>query len=248
VVQSVDRALALLVLFGEPGERLGVTEMAPELRIHKSTASRLAATLVGRGFLDQDAETERFTLGTALSRMGLLVASNRDLIGASAVALNKLAADTGQTANVSVLDEGSALCIAQREGSYKLAARSFIGVRYDLHTTALGKVSAAFSEPRPALADRLPAYTARTITDPGEFIAELDRVRRRGYGTSTGELEAGLNVVAVPVLDSWGGCCGAVDISGPASRMPPRRYKELAVHCMAAANDIAARLGAVRLS
>jgi DNA-binding IclR family transcriptional regulator len=242
VVQSVDRALSLLLLFTEPGQRFGVTEMSRRLQIHKSTASRLAATLVQRGFLDQDPETDRFTLGVTLARLGLLVASNRNLITASAPALNKLALDTGETANVSVLDDGRALQIAQSEGSYKIAARSWIGVRDPLHATAIGKVLVAFSDPRPPVPVDMPAYTERTITDPDEFRAEIERTRRRGYGTSVGELEPGLNVVAVPILDSWCGCRGAIDVSGPANRMPTRRFKEIAVRCRAAANDIASRL------
>lgn len=242
MVQSVDRALSLLLLFKDPGERLGVTEMARQLQIHKSTASRLAATLAQRGFLDQDPETDRFTLGVALARLGLLVASNRNLITASATALNKLAADTGETANVSVLDDGRALQIAQSEGSYKIAARSWVGVRDPLHATAIGKVLVAFSDPAPALPRDMPAYTERTITDRDEFRAEIDRTRRRGYATSVGELEPGLNVVAVPILDSWRGCWGAIDVSGPANRMPVRRFKDIAVRCKIAANDVASRL------
>lgn len=232
----------MLFLFTEPGQRLGVTEMSRRLEIHKSTASRLAATLAQRGFLDQDPETDRFTLGVTLARLGLLVASNRNLITASAPALNKLAADTGETANVSVLDDGRALHIAQSEGSYKIAARSWIGVRDPLHATAIGKVLAAFSDPRPPLPDDMPAYTERTITTREELRTEIDRTRRRGYATAVGELEAGLNVVAVPILDSWRGCRGAIDVSGPANRMPVRRFKDIAALCRGAAADIAARL------
>jgi DNA-binding IclR family transcriptional regulator len=230
------------MLFAEPDQRLGVSEIARRLEVHKSTASRLASTLTQRGLLAQDPETELISLGPALARMGLLVSSNRNLITASSGPLHKLAATTGETANVSVLDDGRALHIAQREGSYTLAARSWIGVRDELHATAVGKALAAFTQPTPAIAATLHRYTDRTITSPEELTLELVRVRRRGYATQIGEIEPGLTAVAVPILDHWGQCHGVIDVAGPSTRMPQRRLKEFAVRAKAAANEIAARL------
>ncbi|MCK5755400.1 MAG: helix-turn-helix domain-containing protein, partial [Mycobacterium sp.] len=51
-VQSVDRALQVLDILAELGNA-GVTEIAAELGVHKSTVSRLVAVLEARGFVEQ---------------------------------------------------------------------------------------------------------------------------------------------------------------------------------------------------
>src|SRR3990172_11654753 len=68
-VRSVDRAAALLLALGECQGQAGVTELARRLGLHKSTASRLLATLQKRGLVEQDAETGKYRLGLVVIRL-----------------------------------------------------------------------------------------------------------------------------------------------------------------------------------
>ncbi|WP_324273600.1 helix-turn-helix domain-containing protein [Blastococcus brunescens] len=52
LVQSVDRALAMLSVLADRGSA-GVTDLGAELGVHKSTASRLLATLEAHGLVEQ---------------------------------------------------------------------------------------------------------------------------------------------------------------------------------------------------
>ena len=54
-VQSVDRALTILEMLAREGEA-GVTEIAADLGVHKSTAFRLLATLEAHRLVEQDGE------------------------------------------------------------------------------------------------------------------------------------------------------------------------------------------------
>ncbi|MCZ7562333.1 MAG: helix-turn-helix domain-containing protein [Burkholderiaceae bacterium] len=67
--QSVRRALTLLKAFDRATPPLGVTELAARVGLHKSTAYRLAVTLVAEGFLRQDPITGRYSLGDSLYRV-----------------------------------------------------------------------------------------------------------------------------------------------------------------------------------
>src|ERR1039457_4197581 len=67
-VQSVDRAVAILEILARDGEA-GGTEVARELDVHKSTASRLLAALGARELVAQDAARGKFRLGVGLVRL-----------------------------------------------------------------------------------------------------------------------------------------------------------------------------------
>jgi DNA-binding IclR family transcriptional regulator len=240
-VRTVDRALQVLLAFEAEEEELGVTELAARIGVHKSTASRIAATLAGRGFLERPAGSEAFRLGPELARLGLLALGDRDLVSAARPAMERLAAETGETVNLAVLDGDEAVNVAQVEGRHIVGVGLWTGRRTALHCTANGKVLLAFCR------DGLPggaleAFTGRTITSRPALRDELAKVRRAGWARAAGELEDGLNAVAAPVLDPAGRCHGALSVSGPSYRMPGARLAELATACRRAGDEIGALL------
>jgi len=242
-VQTVDRALQLLQAFEAPEQELGVTELAGALGVHKSTASRLAATLAARGFLERAPGSESFRLGPELARLGLLAdRGGTDLVELARPTLARLAAETGETVNLALLDGDEALNVAQAEGRHIVGVGSWTGRRTALHCTANGKVLLAFSG-RPLPGGELATFTARTIVSRAALERELHRVRARGYATAVGELEEGLHAVAVPLRDRDGRCLAALSVSGPAYRLPPEAFAGLAERCRVAAAEIESRLG-----
>jgi DNA-binding IclR family transcriptional regulator len=242
-VQTVDRALQLLQAFETPEQELGVTELAGALGVHKSTVSRLAATLAARGFLERAPGSESFRLGPELARLGLLAdRGGTDLVELARPAMGRLAADTGETVNLALLDGDEAVNVAQADGRHIVGVGSWTGRRTALHCTANGKVLLAFTG-RPLPEGKLRAFTERTIVSRPALERELRRVRARGYATAAGELEEGLHAIAVPLLDRGDRCLGALSVSGPAYRLPPAALAALAERCRRAAAEIESRLG-----
>ena len=80
-VRSVDRAAALLLALGDSQGEAGVTELARRLGLHKSTASRLLATLQRRGLVEQDDETGKYRLGLVVIRLAERAERTLDLRG-----------------------------------------------------------------------------------------------------------------------------------------------------------------------
>jgi DNA-binding IclR family transcriptional regulator len=243
-LETVDRALQLLLAFDATEERrMTVAALAAHLGIHRSSASRLAATLAQRGFLERTPDNEAFQLGPAVARLGLLASVGSGLIDESRRVMESLANQTGETAVLSVLEDGEAVVIAQATGATHLVGmRDWAGRRGPLHATSDGKVFLALSEPRPSLA-QLPALTARTITDRSELEAEIERVRARGWGSAEGEFEEGLNGVSAPVYDPAEQRLAALSVAGPAYRITPERFEALATMLRHAASSIEGRLG-----
>lgn len=240
-VQTVDRALQVLLAFEAEEQELGVTELAARVGVHKSTASRIAATLAGRGFLARPPGSDAFRLGPELARLGLLALADRDLVSLARPAMERLAAETGETVNLAVLDGDEAVNVAQVEGRHIVGVGLWTGRRTALHSTANGKVLLAFCR------DDLPAgtlegFTARTITSRAVLRDEVAAVRRDGWAGAVGELEEGLHAVAAPVFGPAGRCHGALSVSGPSYRVPVERLAAVAEACRRAGDEIGSLL------
>lgn len=245
-LRTADRALQTLQAFSPKRQTLTVGGLAEILGVHKSTASRLVATLLRRGFLERLDSGDAFRLGPELGRLGLLVGGGGvDLVALAREPIQELANRTGETVNIAVLDSSDRepVIVAQADGPHIVGIGQWNGRRTPAHCTAIGKVLLACSDGVDGAVDApLKAYTERTVTDPELLRAQLEQVRRDGYAIVLGEYEEGLHAVAAPIHDAEG-CRAALSVSGPSYRLPPERLPELAALCRAAAAAVSAGLG-----
>jgi DNA-binding IclR family transcriptional regulator len=245
-VRSVDRAASLLLAVGEcPGEA-GVTELARRLGLHKSTASRLLATLQRRGLVEQDEESGKYRLGLVVIRLAERAERTLDLRGIALPELERLARATRETVTLGIRDGDACRTVAQVDGPSMVACADWTGRTTPLHCVASGKVLLAAMAERDVLRiarPGLPARTARTITGLEALMEELARVRRRGYATAFSEWIEGANGVAVPVADAHGRVIASIGVWGPAFRVTAVRVAEIVASARAAAAAVTVRLG-----
>src|SRR5579863_4502032 len=244
-IQSVDRAAASLEILARDGEA-GVTEVARELGVHKSTASRLLAALDRRELVTQDTARGRFRLGAGIVRLAGAAARRLDLVQESRPVCRALAQEVGETVNIAVLSGRDALYLDQVAGPAALSPHNWAGQRIPLHATSDGKVLLAYlpeAELAECLAPPLARFTERTITAAADFPPLLAEVRRQGYATAVDELEAGLTAVAAPVRNAEGVVVASISASGPSFRIPPDRIPVLAGSVRRAAAEVSRRLG-----
>jgi DNA-binding IclR family transcriptional regulator len=244
-IQSIQRAAALLrALAGDSA--LGVSELARRTGLHKSTVSRLLATLASEALVEREPGSDKYRLGLELARLAGQVARFGDLKVAAHPALLALGAEARETVHLAVRDGDEVVNVEEFAGPHLVRQASWLGRRTPLHCVANGKALLAFA-PRTViervLDSPLSAITPRTTTDPRELRAELQRVRERGYAVALGEVEEGLHAVAAPVLGADGFAIAAVSVSGPSYRVTPERLPELGALTVATAKRIAARLG-----
>ncbi len=245
LVQSVDRALEVLEILARRGEA-GVTEIAAELGVHKSTASRLVAVLEGRGLVEQLADRGKYRLGFGIVRLAGATVAQLDLAQEGRRACEELAADAGETVNVAILDGGRAVDVTQVRGGATISTHNWVGRGTPLHATSSGKVLLAYASVpvrKEVLAGPLERYTEGTVTDPDVLERELSEIELRGWAVSVEELEIGLNAVAAPVRDPDGQVIAAVSVSGPSFRLSPEHLEELGPRVVAAADELSRRLG-----
>lgn len=246
LIQSVQRAAALLKVFDNGPAELGVSELSRKTRLHKSTASRLLATMEREGLLERVPGTEKYRLGFMLVRLAGQVTHFGDIRMTARPVLVQLAEASRETVHLAALDEDEVINIEQISGPHLVRDTNWVGRRTPLHCVANGKALLAFrpaSEIARVLAGPLARFTERTIVDAERLRSELALVRERGYAQALGEIEEGLNAVAAPVRDGGGEVIAAVSVSGPAYRVTTERIAELGALTVAAARRISERLG-----
>jgi IclR family transcriptional regulator, acetate operon repressor len=244
-VQSVDRAAAILEILAREGEA-GVTEIARELGVHKSTASRLLAALDRRELVAQDTARGKFRLGVGLLRLAGAAGRGLDLTQESRPVCRALALEVGETVNLAILSGRDALYLDQVAGPAALSPHNWAGQRIPLHATSDGKILLAClpaAEILEHLVPPLERFTEHTVTALPEFARLLAQTRERGYATAVDELEEGLTAVAAPVRNADGDVIASVSASGPSFRIQAGRIPEIAGAVQRAADAISRRLG-----
>jgi DNA-binding IclR family transcriptional regulator len=244
-VQSVDRAISVMEFLSRR-EWSGVTEVANELGIHKSTAYRLLTTLRDRGLVEQDAATEKYRLGFGLVLLASSVRADLDILRCARPVCERLSEQTGETVTVAVLEGDDAVVIHQTISRASALSVDWTGRHTPLHATAAGKIFLAHmaaDQRRRILRRPLERFTENTIVDPAVMRDHVRGVLEDGYAYTVEELEVGLNAIGAPIHCAEGAVVGAVSTSGPAFRLSADFIPETAGIVKEAAAEISRCLG-----
>jgi DNA-binding IclR family transcriptional regulator len=245
-VRSVDRAAAILLALGGWDGEAGVTEVARSLGLHKSTTSRLLATLQKRELVQRDNESGKYRLGLALVRLGGHAERTLDLRSLAMPELERASKSMREATTLGVLDGDSAMTVAWSDASG--VAHAGTDRNLPLHATATGKVLLSNKPEREII--RLARmgfrpYTSKTIVRADLLLEEIARIRKRRFATAFGEQQMAVNAVAVPVFDHRSAIVAAVAVRGPGFRISPSRVPELVEELRDAAAVITQRMGGV---
>ncbi len=229
--QSVDRALRILwVLNGL--QHATVTDIAHELDVHKSTASRLLAALERQSLITRRKADLSYELGHGILQLAGSVNAQSDLTKSAQVLVESVAEHFKLTANVAILDDIYAVNIAQSAPSERFfTPRQYVGRRTPGHATSSGKIllaAADGSTQQQLFSAPLERFTNETITDPQELSKELDTVAKQGWAVSNNEWDADMTAVAVPLRDTNNRIVAAVTITGFTHDLPSKDFKHQA--------------------
>jgi DNA-binding IclR family transcriptional regulator len=246
-LSTVRNAARLLKVFRSREADLGVSELARRLGLGKSTVHRLLTTLAAEGLIEQDPRTGGYRLGIVMFELGEAVRVHMDLHAAAGPVLAELRAQTGESAQVGVLDGHEVVYVDRLESAHSLRLFTETGRRVPVHCTSSGKVLLAYLPVagRHAVlrAAPLTALTPHTITDPGRLAAELARVRRRGWAEAVNEREIGVASIAAPIRDVTGAVVAAISIGVPLARCGVVALRRQAPVIVEAAEAASRRLG-----
>jgi len=247
MVQSIVRALSLMEALGDSRGEVGIAELSKRVGLHVSTAHRILATLVARGYARQSQETGRYALGAQALHLAESYLGQVDLRRLARPVLERLSHETGETANLVILDRREALYLDKAESPQNLRIFSRIGRRAPLHCTAVGKILLAYRSKAEVDAllgrGRLECFTRNTIITVSQVRRELEKVRDQGFALDHEECEEGACCIAVPIFNARGAVEAALGISAPSTRLTPRRIEELVPDIVRAGRQVSEQLG-----
>jgi DNA-binding IclR family transcriptional regulator len=244
------RALEILNLMVEAPERpWGVREIARAVGMHHSTTHHILTLLEGEGLLQQDSDSDQYTLGLALYRIAWRVTAGHPVRSVAQPLLEQLADGTGETALLGLFDapSGRMLFAASIESSHPLRYVVETNTWLPVHAGATGLAILAYlpTEQQAGLLTRAAVgerFTRNTISDPAVLEAELAAIRARGYAITHSQRIDGAVGIAAPIFQGGSHVVGDVAITLPEQRWSPEREPELVRAVVAAASEVSYRL------
>jgi len=245
-LSSVATAIRLLRAFDGSDIEIGVSELAKRLGIAKSTAHRLASTLVSEGLLGQNAETGRYRLGIGLFTLGSMVRLQFDLSSGARSLLTELREATGENVRLALRDAENIVFLHDFESPQMVRLKSSTGQIKPAFCTAEGMCLLA-SLGEAELADLLTMprvqRTAKTLTGEAAIRQRLEEVWQNGYAVEDEESEEGTRCIAAPVQQADGRVVAAVGLAGPRLRMKKRLFPTLIPQLVSTAKQISRQMG-----
>ncbi|MGW0859981.1 IclR family transcriptional regulator [Streptomyces sp. NPDC002690] len=245
VLQTVDRALLVLLTFSVQRPEWGVSELARHHGWDKAVVQRLLTTLTARAFLVCDETTRRYRPGPALSRLARVGEHSGVLPSLARPVLARLLRETGESIVLNVPHGGSYRCEAAVDGTGPVRYTAIIGAVMPGHAGASGHAIFAYHPERAVRqmfgATGLTRFNDRTITDLDVLLTCYAQVRADGHSVSHGEYDEAVTAVAAPVFQG-SDVPASLTVIGPSHRVD-RALDTLVPLVRAGAAEITEALG-----
>ncbi|HUZ02517.1 MAG TPA: IclR family transcriptional regulator [Thermomicrobiaceae bacterium] len=242
-VQSVERALTIVHLLADSGSGGTVSQLARQLGVHKSTASRLLATLENAGMVERDEATGIYRLGLDVVALSGTVLGRLEILHVADPVLRRLAETTQETVNFTIRYRDKVMNVQQIPGPNVLRSFDWVGKTALLHRGAGSKALLAYLP-----ADELRAYldsplVAHLDGSRRHLEQELEEIRRTGFAVNRGEINPDVFAIGAPIFDGLGRCRASVSVAGSRTAFSDERIPELARQVMSTARTISQQLG-----
>jgi DNA-binding IclR family transcriptional regulator len=222
MIQSVERAAAILAALGSGTPRLGVTEIAERVGLAKPTVYGLLRTLEQYDLVVQDPETSKYSLGPGVLQLGNAYLDGSELRARSLLWSEALAQRVNEAVWVATLSGSRVIVLHHVFRPDNTVQILEVGAAIPWHACALGHAIVSHL-PHPAsarlLSGLLTPLTGRTKTTRPALSRALAQVRKQGYAIEDQEATVGDAGVAAPILNREGSVAGAIAVVGPAERL-----------------------------
>lgn len=224
--KSVLNAAKIIDLISQ-NEGLGISEIAKQLNLPKTSAFRLLKTLESAGLLIQDCE-ETYYLSYKFLSYQVGVNADQNLIHKCLPILKNLSQLTGETVNLTVHRADKMYNIYSEIGEF-YALQSNLAPESDLYCSSSGKMVLSYmnnEQLQSYFKQKLLPRTIHTITNYEAFLKEKKKILSTGISYDREEYEYGLTCLSVPVLEQ-NVLIATIGISGPTTRLAYKNFEKI---------------------
>lgn len=250
-MNTPERVIDILDTLASAAGPCGVSEISRHLGIGKNNVFRILSALESKGWVQQDAETKKYSLTGAMAEVALRALSHLDIQKVSLPYLHELQQATGETSAISIRVELERMFINCIPSNHNIRHIVTVGERRQLWYGSGGKAILAFmaEEEIEAVLDKfsrsgvsvLPGGQAVTIESLRD---ELAQIRKQGYAVAAGERQSEVCGVSAPIFNHNHNVVGCISVSGPMSRFNRDRALQCSGLVMEKAQKISSILGA----
>jgi len=238
---SVRKAFEILKLIGSSRGGVGVSEIARDLKMAKSTVHGMTSALKDLGVIKRDPNTKKYTLGVTLFELGRRAYSQADFKNVARPVMEWLMEKTQASVFLGVLNWDHVTVVDIVESKNDLKITSPIGTTIPVLAGAVGKVFLAEMEEEQAIrlikSRGLVSYTKNSVTDPAKYLEEIRAARARGYATDDEEYILGVWAVAAPIR-GWSHLRSAIWAVGFKASLDEKKMEAFAKYTKEAAEAI----------
>ena len=220
LIQSVQRAIDIINCFDEKRYKLSLNEISEELALNINTVRGIVNTLLYNGFLEHDAEDNKYSLGLMFVPKAELIGDHfldrvKDIIRPF---LNEISDKYEVSSRLQIISNYKIFTVETvnpESTRYLLLTR--VGNNFPLHATSSGKLYLYYCDQENIDDIQYTNYTENTIKNKEDLLAELDFIKNEGYSTEFDEVANGISSVAIPVLDDGDNLIGTISITASTS-------------------------------
>lgn len=211
--RTVSRVVGILEFVVRSPNGATLSEIAGHLEAPKSSVYGFVRGLEAEGYLKEN-EAGHFVFG--LGAHTLLASQATSLVEIAAPVMNTIGSKLGETITLAVFLDHELTYVHSVPSNQRIGYNPEMHTRRPLWPTSAGKILLAASE-IPELKARL---VASEDVEETAFDAEIESVRRKGYGLNIGETVADVTAFALG-LKIGPSLAAAITVGGPNVRMRP---------------------------
>lgn len=240
----VHNVVDVLRCFTTEEPLVGVTDIAQQVGLHKSSVSRLLATLEAEGWVERDHLTRKYRLGLGLIAIAGPLLANLNVRQIAYTYLAELAAMSNETTVLAVWQDCASVTVEQIASQRTIKHTSPLGARYTSTGSATVQVFLADLE-FSAVEELIDDTTVRLQEgwSMSGLKQRLQSVREHGYATNLRETYDDEIGIAAPIYDHRHNVVATVLLAAPAYRIDQQAADDLIAWCMSTATKISTRLG-----
>jgi len=251
IVQSVDRALAILEIIAAAGGVETLNNISAKSGLNISTCHHLIGTLTRRNFTVRAEGRGTYALGPQIQMLASAYNSEQDLLRRAEPWIDRINETTGETVHLATMQGDDMVTLVKRDARHAVRVDSgMIGKSASAHATATGKALLAWmteGDVRRILdAKGMKAFTPQTLTDSEALFAELETIRATGFSTDREEFQPHVVCIGAAILGPGGKAIGSISASTPIMRANEEHLSLMRHEVMAAAEALSSREGVAK--